>query len=102
MKEATIDRQRAVVAYSQATEVAEPSYRALDDPAPLVAPQRSPILPGRLVPVVPVGRDQFNAASGQLLAQRIAIVPTVPDHPLGFLPRSASLMSPLHTDRRNA
>ena len=44
MKERAIDRERAVVAHDQASEVSQPGVGAFDDPSPPVAPQRSAIL----------------------------------------------------------
>ncbi len=40
MKEAAIDRERAIIAHDQSAEVAEPGDRAFYRPAPLVASQR--------------------------------------------------------------
>ena len=60
MKEGTIDRERAVVAYDQAPEVSEPSVGAFDNPSPPVAAQRSAIL-GCGPDAIPLVRtDQFD------------------------------------------
>jgi len=51
MKEGAIDCERAIVTHHQATEVAEPSISAFDDPTPLVTSQRATILRRRFLPV---------------------------------------------------
>src|SRR5712671_2723314 len=81
MKERAIYRERAVVAHHQAAEVSEPGVGAFDDPATPVPPQRSAILRRRFLAVGAMRRDQFDSAPCQPLAQRIAVVGFVGDHP---------------------
>src|SRR5437773_3803514 len=100
MKESAVDRQRAIIAHDQSPEVAQPSEGAFDDPAPFVAAQRSAILRRRFAPAFAMRDDRFNAAATQLLAQPIAIVTTIQDHPLRFLSRPSATVAPPHTDRR--
>jgi hypothetical protein len=82
MKEPTIDRQRTVVAHGQAPVVPQPRKSALNDPAPFVSPQASAVLRGRLAPTFPMRNDQLEATPSELLAQRIAVVTAVGDHPV--------------------
>src|SRR5713101_1181903 len=100
MKERAIYRERAVVAHHQAAEVSEPGVGAFDDPATPVPPQRSAILRRRFLAVAAMRRDQFDSAPCQPLAQRIAIVGFVGDHPHRFLPRTPCTMTPTYADRR--
>src|SRR5208283_1861008 len=96
MKEATIDRQRAVVTHRQAPKVAQPGDGALNDPAPFVTPQRSAILRGRFAPTRTMRSDGFDTTSTQFFSQPIAIIATIHDHALGFLS-----WSPLFSPERN-
>src|SRR5215831_5497514 len=100
MKESTVDRQRAIIAHGQSPEIAQPGEGALDDPAPLVAPQGAAILHSRFTPAFPMRNDGFNPTATQLLAQPVAVVATIHNHPLGFLSRPSSAMTPPHADRR--
>src|SRR6266849_1660975 len=100
MKERAIYRERAVVAHHQAAEVSEPGVGAFDDPATPVPPQRSAILRRRFLAVGAMRRDQFDSAPCQPLAQRIAVVGFVGDHPHRFLPRTPCTMTPTYADRR--
>src|SRR5216683_613842 len=100
MKERAIYRERAVVAHNQAAEVSEPGVGAFDDPATPVPPQRSAILRRRFLAVGAMRRDQFDSAPCQPLAQRIAVVGFVGDHPHRFLPRTPCTMTPTYADRR--
>src|SRR6266852_5594492 len=90
MKEGAIDRERAVITHHQATEVAEPGVSAFDNPTALVPPQRSAILRCGFLPVRAMRRDQFDSAPRQPLAQRIAVVGFVGDHPHRLLPGTPS------------
>src|SRR5215831_971480 len=100
MKEPTIDRQRTVVAHGQTSVVAQPRKGALNDPASLVSPQGSAVLRGRLASPFTMRNDQLDAAPSELLAQRIAVVAAVGDHPLRLLSRPAGMMPSPHSDRR--
>src|SRR5712664_2693881 len=100
MKERAIYRERAVVAHHQAAEVSEPGVGAFDDPATAVPPQRSAILRRRFLAVGAMRRDQFDSAPRQPLAQRIAVVGFVGDHPHRLLPGTPSTMTPAYADRR--
>src|SRR5437899_3572695 len=100
MKERAIDRERAVVAHHQAAEVSEPGVGAFDDPATSVPPRRSAVLRRRFLSVGAMRRDQFDSAPCQPLAQRIAVVGLVGDHPHRFLPRTPCTMTPTYADRR--
>ena len=100
MKESAVDYERAVVAHGQAPVVAQPSDGSLHNPSPLVAPQRSAILRGRLAPTLPMRDDRFDPAATQLFAQPIAIVTTIHDHALGFLSWSPGTVSPSYADGR--
>ena len=100
MKERAIDRERAVVAHHQVAEVSELGVGAFDDPATPVPPQCSAILRRRFLAVGAMQRDQFESASCQPLAQRIAVVGFVGDHPHRFLPRTPGTMTPTYADRR--
>jgi hypothetical protein len=99
VKKTTIDRQGAIIAHCQSPVVAEPGEGALHDPPPLVAPQRSAILRRRFAPTFAMRDDRFDPAAAQLFAQRVAIVPTIHDHTLGFLSRSSRAMPPSYADR---
>jgi len=98
MKESPINRQRAIVTSGQSPVVAQPSEGALDDPPPLVAPQRSAILCRRLALTLAMLNDRFNPATTQLLAHSVAIGASVHGHPHGFLYRSSGAMPPSYAD----
>src|SRR5207245_7934148 len=98
MKEAAIDCQRAVVAHDQTPIVPEPADGALDNPAPLIPPEGSPILGRQPLPVPVMGRDQLDSSFRQSLAQRVAVVAAVGDHALRFLPGAARTMSSSYAD----
>ena len=74
--------------------------RALNDPATLIAPQRSSVLRGRSNAILLVRADQLDPATLQATPQRIAIVGFVSDHAQGFLPRSPRMMGSAYADRR--
>src|SRR5947209_2140897 len=99
MKECLVDGERAIVAHDQAPKVPQPADRALDDPTPLIPPQGAPILSRRSGSVLVVGRDQGNSSSSQPLSQRVAVVATVADDPIGLLPGSTWAMRPPYPDR---
>jgi len=99
MKERPINGQRAVVADDQPAEVAQPGEGAFHRPAPPVSPERPAVLGRGLAPILAVRSDQLDAAPGQLLAQRVAVVATISDDPFRLLPRTASAMATPYADR---
>jgi hypothetical protein len=100
MKKGTIDLERTVVAYYQAPEVSEPADRAFDHPASSVPAQRSAILRGRTNAILLVRTDQFDPATLQTSAQRIAVVRSVGNHPFRLLAWTPRVMPSAYTDRR--
>src|SRR5260370_3057262 len=94
MKERPVNREGAVVAHDQASEVAQPRVGALDDPAPFVAPQCPAILRCRPNAIFLVRADP------QPLAQRIAVVRFVGDYPHRLLPWPPRELTPPYPDRR--
>jgi hypothetical protein len=100
MKERFIAGDRTVVAYDQQAKIAEPCKSAFDFPAVLVAAQPSTILSGRFAAIVAMRRDQVNSSCSQPLAQRVAVISAIGDHPLGFLPWSPAAMPSRRADRR--
>jgi hypothetical protein len=99
MKERAIDRERAIVAHHQTAKIPEPGVGAFDDPSSPVAPQRSAILRRGPDAILLVRADQFDPALPQALAQRIAVVCFVGDHPQRFLPWTTCVMTPPYADR---
>jgi len=99
MKERAIDRERAIVTHDQASEVSEPGVGPFDNPSPSVTPQRSTILRRGPHAILLVRADQFDPTLPQTLAQRIAVVGFVDDHPQRFLPRTTRVMTPPYADR---
>ena len=99
MKESFVNRDRAVIANDQATEVAEPSEGAFHFPAVLVAAQRSTVLGARFAAIPAMRRDQFDATCRQPLAQRIAVIGAIRNHALGFLAGSSAATRSGHVDR---
>src|SRR5258707_535527 len=100
MKEGLVNVKRAVIAHDQSAEVAQPCEGPLHDPASPVATQRTTVLRRRFAPILPMRDDQFDAALGQLRAQRIAIVAPVGDEANGLLPGTTGVMLTPYTDRR--
>jgi hypothetical protein len=100
MKKSTIDREQTVVAYKQASEVSQPGIGAFHDPSPLVTSQDSSVLGGRTDAIPLVRADQFDSALPQALPQRIAVVGFVGNHAHRLLPRTARVMAPSYSDRR--
>src|SRR5258707_809520 len=100
MKERAIYREGAGEAPPKAAEVPDPGFGPFEDPGTPVPPQRSAILRRRFLAVAAMRRDQFDSAPCQPLAQRIAIVGFVGDHPHRFLPRTPCTMTPTYADRR--
>jgi hypothetical protein len=66
----------------QSSELSQPGIPAFDNSAPFVASQLPTIFVSPLLFVVPVRRDQLDAASLPSLPQWIGIVHPVDDHPL--------------------
>jgi hypothetical protein len=91
MKKNTIDRERTVVAHNQASEVSQPAIGASQD---------SSVLSGRPNAIPLVRTDQFDSALPQALPQRIAVVGFVGNHAHRLLPRTARVMAPSYSDRR--
>jgi len=100
MKETTIDRQRAIIAYDQPPKVAQPREGALDNPTPFVAPQCSTILRRWFPSAFAVRDDRFNPAAPQVFAQPVAVVAAIHDHPLRFLTRPSGAMTPSYANGR--
>ena len=73
----------------QSSELAKPGVGSLDDPTPLVASQFAPIFVAPVPIVLPVRRDQLDAAFLQSLAQRVRIVGGIGNHPFRLLPWAA-------------
>src|SRR5579883_1143577 len=99
MKKRPVDRERTIVAHDQATEVPQPGEGALDRPASLVAPEHTAVLRRLAVAVRAMRRDQQDAPPSQPLAQRVAVIALVGNHPHRFLPRTARPMPPAYADR---
>src|SRR5215213_1763006 len=88
----------ALVAGDQAPEVLQPRVRALDNPAPLIAPQLPPVLVRRLLVVPALRDDGLDLARDQQRSRRVAVITAVGDQPLRLV-RAASLAAPpLHLD----
>src|SRR5208283_1209347 len=100
MKEGFINGGRTIVANDQTAKIAEPGKGAFYFPAALVAAQSSTVLRGRLAAILAMRRDQGDPSRGQPLAQRITVVGTIGNHPLGFLAWPSTALSPGHADRR--
>ena len=73
----------------QSAELAKPCMGALHDPAANITPQFASILVAPLLIVLPVGRNEFDAAFLESLPQRVRIVSAIRDYPLGLLSRPA-------------
>src|SRR2546421_130503 len=100
MKERPVDLERAVLAHNQAPVIPQPANGALHDPAAAIAPQGAAILPRRTNAILFVRADQFAAALPQPLAQRVAVISLVGNHPHRLLPRSARMVTPPYADGR--
>src|SRR5882724_1365551 len=75
--------------HQQSSELAQPGVGSCDDPTPFVASQFASIFVAAVPIVVPVRRDQLDAAFLQSLAQRVRIVGGVGNHPFRLLPGTA-------------
>src|SRR5258708_4884391 len=78
-----------LMTHQQSSELAQPGVGSFDDPTPLVASQFSPIFVAPVPIVLPVRRDQLDAAFLQSLAQPVRIVGAVGNHPFRLLSRTA-------------
>jgi hypothetical protein len=99
MKESLVDVNRTIVAHDESAEVAEPSEGALHGPASLIAAQGPTVLRRGLASILPMRRDQFDAARRQLLPQRVTIVAAVGDEAERLLPWTSSPMPSPYSDR---
>src|SRR6266571_4757733 len=90
MKERPVDLQRTVIAHNEPTKVAQPSERALDRPAPFVAPEDASILRRRAMAVRAMRCDQQDAPPPQPSPQCVAVIALVGDHPQRLLTRPAT------------
>jgi hypothetical protein len=75
------------MANEQSAELSQPGVCAFDNPAPFVASQFSTIFVFPLLVVLPVRRDQLDAAPPLSLPQWIGVVAPVRDHPFWLLLR---------------
>jgi len=100
MKEGLVNGKRAVIAHRPSAEVVEPSEGALHDPPSPIATQRPTVLRRRFAPILPMRRDQLDAAPGQFVSQRVAIVTPVGDQAAQLLPGTTSAMTTPYADRR--
>jgi len=73
----------------QSAELSQPGVGAFDLPAPFVASQFPAIFVSPLLVVLPVGRDQLDAALFPSPPQWIGVVTAVRDHPFRLLSRPA-------------
>src|ERR1700676_1749559 len=92
-------RERAMVGHDESAEIAEPSEGAFDGPPSFIAAPRPAILGRRLAPILALRGDQLDAAPGQLLAQRVAIVAAVGDEADRLLPGTSSPRPSPYSDR---
>jgi hypothetical protein len=79
-----------LVASDQPSKVLKPTDRSLDFPATTVSAERAPILCGGLRAVLSVRANQFDTATRQPFAQRIAIGGQVVDQSSRFSWQNAS------------
>ena len=100
MKERPVNCEGTVVAHDQASEVPQPRVSALDDPAPFIPPKRAAVLRCRPNTISFVRTDQFDSTLPQALPQWIAVVGFVGNHAHRLLSRTARVMAPSYSDRR--
>ena len=84
------------MANQEPTEPSKPCERPLDDPAVPVATQPAPILVCCVRVVHSRGDDRFDPLQLQPHPQRIAVVATVEDKPVGIAPRVSRSMRPAY------
>jgi hypothetical protein len=77
--------------HHQASEVLQPCEEPLDFPAPLVAPELSPVLAVRSCAISAVRGDQLDSVLGQLIVQSIAVIPLIGNQPFRLLGHEAVL-----------
>src|SRR5499425_1142211 len=99
MKESFINGDRTIVANDQSAKVAQPSQGAFHFPAPSVTAQCATALPTRLSAVPTMRCDQLDASCRQPLAEWVAVIGAIGDHPLGFLAWPPTAASPGYPDR---
>ncbi len=99
MKEAPVGCEQPVIAHRQAAEVAEPTERALHDPAPAIPPQASAVLVGGLTVVRPRRDDRLNTSLLEPAPEGVAVVAAVGDQPRRVCPRPPRPMRPGDFDR---
>ena len=99
MKESFINGDRTIVANDQSAKVAQPSQGAFHFPAPSVTAQCATVLPTRLSAVPTMRCDQLDASCRQPLAEWVAVIGAIGDHPLGFLAWPPTAASPGYPDR---
>ena len=71
----------------QPAELAQPGIGSLYNPATFVAPHFASVFITPSLVILPVGRNQLNRSLLQPLAQRVRIVTSICNYPLGLLPR---------------
>ena len=99
MNECLVNGERAVIAYDQPAEVAQPSDATFDDPSPLVGPQHATVLPRRPASIGTVGCNQGDPPASQPFPQRVAVVSLVSNHPRGLLSRPPGAVPSPDADR---
>src|SRR5271157_2104691 len=78
-----------LMTHQQSAELAKPCISSLHNPATNITPQFASILVAPLPVVLPVGRNQFDAALLGPLPQWVRIVAAVGNHAFGLLSRTA-------------
>src|SRR5271165_3493468 len=89
IEEGTVRGEQMLMTNQQSAELAEPCVGSLHDPATNVSSQFAPIFVAPLLVVLPVGRNQFDAAFLESLPQRVRVVAAVSDYSLRLLARPA-------------
>lgn len=82
MKERSIGFESIVPSNDKPSVVSEPGEDTLHFPSFAVAAQRASVLQRRFDAALAMGTDDFDAALGQALAKRVAVVSFVHDQPL--------------------
>jgi len=78
-----------LVTHQQSAELAKPCISSLHNPATNITPQFASIFVAPLPVVLPVGRNQFDAALLEPLPQWVRIVAAVGNHAFGLLSQTA-------------